>query len=154
MAKKFQFRLEVVRKLREQARDAKRRSVADAVRTLTKAERQVAELTEQLRDTVELNRAERAAPQVDVSALRVGEFYRNWLHHRILEGTLTVARQQTRLSAERAKLGAASARLKAIEKLKERRWARHRQQVGREERAAADEAALQPFVAKLREVCS
>ena len=154
MAKEFRFRLEVVRRLREQARDAQRRAVADAVRAVARAEQDIDRLTGQLRQTVELNRGQRTLPRVDIPALRVGEFYRNWLHHRILDRSLSLARDQAHLQAERSRLGQASARLKAIEKLRERRWSRYRQQLVREEQAQSDEAALRRFAARSQEAAS
>ncbi len=148
MPRKFQFRLEVVRKLRERARDAQRLTVADAAHAVVHAEQRVHQLTEQLRQTVELNRGQRVAERVDVASLRVGEFYRNWLHHHIVEGGLHLAGEQARLSDERLKLGQASARLKAIEKLKQRRWSRYRKELLDEEQSAADEAALRAFTVR------
>jgi flagellar export protein FliJ len=97
---------------------------------------------------VELNRGQRTAPRVDITALRTGEFYRNWLHHHIVDGTLHVAKQQARVQVEREKLGQVSARLKAIEKLRERRWSRYRKELDREEQALNDEAALRTFAAR------
>ena len=146
MAMRFQFRLEVVRKLREQARDVQRRVVADAVREVRGVEARMDQLTDQLRNTVELTRGEQQTQRLDVPSLRGHQFYRNWLHRRIWESNLELAEKRARLDAERGRLGEASARLKAIEKLRDKRWARHQTQVRREEQAAMDEVAVGGFV--------
>jgi flagellar export protein FliJ len=146
MAKRFQFRLEVVRKIREQARDVQRRVVADAVREVRGVEERMDQLTDQLRNTVELTRGEQQTQQLDVPSLRGHQFYRNWLHRRIWESDLELAEKRAKLDAERGKLGEASARLKAIEKLRDKRWVRHLTQVGREEQTSMDEVAVGGFV--------
>ena len=146
MAKRFQFRLEVVRKLREQARDMQRRVVADAVREVRGVEERVDQLTDQLRATVELTRGEQRTQRLDVPSLRGHQFYRNWLHRRIRESNLELCEKRARLDTERTRLGEASARLKAIEKLRDKRWVRHLTQVGREEQAAMDEVAVGGFI--------
>ena len=152
MAKRFVFRLETVERLRRQARDEQRRAVSDAVRAVAGTQVRIDTLTEQLRQTVELTRGERQVEQLDVAALRGNQFYRNWLHRRILESNRDLAVRESQLDAERAKLGAASAKLKVLEKLHERRWQRYRQDVAREEQAFSDEIALQRYARNLAAV--
>ena len=152
MARRFEFRLEVVRKLREQARDVRRRAVGDAVRAVRSAEERLDHLTGQLRDTVEITRGEQRTPALDVNALRGHQFYRNWLHRRIMESDLELTQQRRRLDKERSNLGEASARLKAIEKLRDKRWARHLIQLRREEQGMMDEAAVGSFARRLHAI--
>lgn len=141
MAKRFQFRLEVVRKLRERARDEQRRLVAGAINAVTRAERRIELLSDQLRESVEMARGQRLTERLDVAALRGQQFYQSWLHGRLLESDAALAEKKAELDADRIRLGEASAKLKAIEKLRERRWKRHLVQVRREEQAFNDEAA-------------
>jgi flagellar export protein FliJ len=141
MAKRFQFRLEVVRSLRERARDDQRRAVAGAVGAVTRAERRIEMFSDQLRETVEMTRGERLTERLDVAALRGQQFHRSWLHGRLIESYGALTEKRAELDAERTKLGEASAQLKAIEKLRERRWKRHLVQVRREEQAVNDEVA-------------
>lgn len=143
MAKRFRFRLETVERLRKQARDEQRRAVAIAVRELAAAEARAAEWTEQLRRTVELTRSARMSETLDVAALRGSQFHRNWLHGRILESQAEIGQKRMSLDAERIKLGEATAKVKVLEKLRQRRWTRHLQTVAREEQAVADEIAGQ-----------
>ena len=152
MAKRFQFRLEVVRKLRAQARDVQRRAVGDAVGAVRGVEERLDQLTQQLRDTVEITRGEQRTQELDVASLRGHQFYRNWLHRRIMESNLELGDRRATLDVERAKLGEASARLKAIEKLRDKRFARHLVQVRREEQTTMDEAAVGGFARRRRAV--
>jgi len=141
MAKRFQFRLDVVRALRKRARDEQRRAVADALVEVTGIERRIEQLTDELRETVDMTRGERQSERLDMSALRGQQFYRARLHGTLLDSNATLAEKVVALGVERTKLGEASARLKAIEKLRERRWKRHWVQLRREEQAFNDEVA-------------
>ena len=50
------------------------------------------------------------------------------------------------LEQDRSQLAEASKRLKVIESLRERQWARHRRQVAREEQIDTDEVAVQMYL--------
>ena len=143
MAKRFRFRLEVVRKLREQGRDAQRRVVADALRALNSVEERIDRLTQELRGTLQRARSEQRVERLDVASLRAHQYYRSWLHRKIMEAGIELNDKTLRLDRERTKLGEASARLKAIERLRERRWQRHRILLRREDQSTTDESALQ-----------
>ena len=146
MARRFRFRLEMVRRLREQARDAQRRVVADAVRAVTHLEDRIARLTRQLDDTADRFRDAQRAERLDVVSLRGHQIFRGWLTRKIAESNEELVRRQASLDYERARLAEVWKRLKAIEKLRERQWERHLTEVAREERAVNDEAALQMYV--------
>jgi flagellar export protein FliJ len=62
-----------------------------------------------------------------------------------MEANNDLAGANSKLKEQRAVLGHASAQLKAIEKLRERRFERHQQQLKREEQAGADEIAIRMF---------
>ena len=141
MAKRFQFRLDVVRVLRKQARDQQRCAVAEAVGSVSRVERRIEQLTDELRETVEMSRGERRAERLDMPALRGQQFYRGWLHGTLLDSSTELSEKKAALDAERTKLGETTARLKAIEKLRERRWKRHVTQLRREGQAFDDEVA-------------
>ncbi len=141
MAKRFQFRLDVVRGLRKQARDRQRRAVAEALGRVTGVERRIEQLTDELRETVEMSRGERQAERLDLAALRGQQFYRGWLHGALRDSSRELAENKAALDAERTRLGEATAQLKAIEKLRERRWKRHVTQLRREGQAFDDEVA-------------
>ena len=146
MAKRFQFRLDTVERLRKQDVDRRRRVVAEAVRSVTTAEAQLADITRQLRETVEISRGERQASRPDVAALRSHESYGGWLQGKALEAQARLATQRGVLRAERDKLAETSKRLKVIEKLREREWSRFKRDEARREQREADEIGLQQYV--------
>lgn len=150
MAKRFVFRLETVERLRKRARDEQRRAVAEAVRVLAAAESRAQSLNQQLRNMVDLTREARQTERLDIAALRGNQLHRNWLYRRIMESNEEIAKAQVRLDSERTKLGEATARLKVLEKLRERRWSRHLVEVAREEQTIASEIAVQGFVRRMR----
>jgi len=145
MAKKFRFKLEAVRKLRERERDVQRRKVAEAVRALTVAERRVESLNESLRGTMAEGRNVQSSGKLDLGLVRSQRFYQSWLHGTILESNTELITRERELVVERAELGRVNARYKSLEKLKERKWQRHLQEVSKEERAMFDEIAVQRY---------
>jgi len=143
MAKRFRFPLETVRKLRRRERDRQQREVADAIRSVRRVQDRIALLTAQLHSTVDQSREGRRKGRLDMVSLRGHQFYSGYLQRSILDYTTELTAGQTRLEAERAKLGEASKRLKVIENLHQRQWNRHRAEVAREEQGTTDEVALQ-----------
>ncbi len=145
MAKRFRFKLEAVRKLRERERDVQRRKVAEAVRAVTVAERRVSSLNDSLRGTMVDGRDVLSSGQLDLGLVRSQRFYQSWLHGTILESNTELSKRERELAVERADLGRVNARYKSLEKLKERKWQRHLQEVSKEERAMFDEIAVQRY---------
>lgn len=145
MAKKFRFKLEAVYKLRQRDRDAQRRKVAKAVGAVTAAEQRVESLTDSLRATLAARRDVQSSARLDLGLLRSQRFYQSWLHGTILDSNVELSKRERELGAEREALGRANARFKSLEKLKERKWQRHLQEIQREERAMFDEIAVQRF---------
>lgn len=141
MAKKFQFRLDVVRDMRKRARDEAARLVAGKVAEVANVQRRVEAFSRQLRDLVETGCADRGEKSLEIAALKMQQYYGKWLHDRITESTATLMQTEAELSEDRGKLTQATARLKAIENLRERRWQRHLLVVRREEQAITDEVA-------------
>ena len=146
MAKRFRFRLEGVRKVRTQQRDARRRELAEAVRAVTRVEKRVAQLNGALRANVEQAREDRQVGRIDMVSVRGCQVHRNHLHHRLMESYAVLGERQGEVGARRAKLAEASRDLKVIEKLRDRQWARHCETLAREERAESDEVATQRFL--------
>ena len=115
MAGKFRFRLEVVRRVRQQAQDAQRRVLADALRAVTAVEWRIAHLTRELGETMGQARDAQRGRRLDMVSLRGHQFYRGSVHRRILESRTELARRRAELDRERAKLGEATKRLKVME---------------------------------------
>ena len=126
MARKFRFRLETVLRLRQRARDAQRRVVANAVQSVTRVEERIDELTRQLQGTIERSRDALRKRNPDVVSLRGHLLHRGWLHREIAESNGTLAQKRTELDAERARLAETSKRLKVIEMLRDKQGKRFR----------------------------
>lgn len=146
MARGFRFRLEVVRRIRERERDAQRRALAHALRAVGQVEERIDRLTGQLAESFNQTRGVHASRHVDVTLLRGHQLHRGWLHRRILESNAELAVRNAGLEQDRSQLAEASKRLKVIESLRERQWARHRRQVAREEQIDTDEVAVQMYL--------
>lgn len=142
MAGGFHFRLEVVRGLRKQERDAQRRALAEAVQALRGAEERQGQLQTALIDTLQRTRGAQAAARLDVARVRVEQFYRSRLHRRLGQAEDETKRCRAGVDVQREKLAEATRRLKGIEKLRERRWMRYQLGQRKKEQALLDEAAL------------
>ena len=146
MAGKFRFRLEVVRRVRKQAQDAQRRVVADAVESIKKLESRIGQLTSDLHRTMDRTRDARRPHQLDLSSLRRHQVYRGCIHGWLLESANELAERQAALDGARSKLAETTKRYKAIEKLRERKWASHVHAFGRAEQVGYDEMAAVRYV--------
>lgn len=146
MAKRFRFKLEAVKRIRVQSRDAQRRAVADAVREVQLKEEAIREYEGQLRDTVTKTTVAQEAQRLDMTLIRGHQFYRTRMQQRIVRAELDLADSQAELRGQQAKLGEATKRLRVIEKLYDKQWQRYTLQVAREEQAELDEVAAQGFV--------
>lgn len=150
MARRFRFRLETVQRLRQRARDVQRRVVAARRRDVSGVQEQIAGLEQRAQGTVVGARAAQQAASFDVAAVRTQNLHRGWLRHKISEAGRDLVHVRKDLEIEQGKLVDAAAKLKVIEKLRERQWERHRLEVAREERSLADEVAVQMYLRRQR----
>ena len=141
MARGFQFRLEVVRRVRGQAQDAQRRVVADAVRTVQVVEKRIEKLNQDLHRSICRSRDDRMNLRVDVFSLRGHQMFQSSVHRHLIEASRQLTERQAVLNAERVGLAGASKRLKAIEKLREKQWNRYTKAIQKREQAAYDETS-------------
>lgn len=141
MAKRFNFRLEVVRNLRERARDDAARALAEKMARAGVIERRMESLSQQIRDMVVAGARDRKEPHVEIAALKAQEYHGRWLHGQLAQSMSDLAAARLACDEQRARLVKATAKFKAIEKLRQRRWNRHQFEVRREEQAALDEVA-------------
>ncbi len=145
MARRFRFRLETLRRLRQQARDRQRRALADAVRDVESAGRRLATVTQQVEDASAHTRYDRQQGRLDVVSIRATQLYRGWLEQRLALERTALAQTTADLDTHRAKLGEATKNLKVIENLRDRQWRRYRVEVARQEQAAYDEVGAQQY---------
>ena len=150
MARQFQFRLQVVLKLRQQARDEQRRVVAEHVRGVDAARRRIDSLVDDLAATKGESRGVQLTGDLDVRTLRQHQLHRSWLERSIAGARGEWERRRADLGAQQAMLSELSKRVRVIEKLRERQWERFRFEMAREEQLTNDEAALQLFERRAR----
>lgn len=145
MARRLRFRLDTVQRLRERARDAQRRVVAEAARAVARTEERMQRLGDDLQQTIIDSRTSLRGASFDIVLMRGHQYYRGWLHGKIMEARNDLAGEQARLETERARLAEASKHVKVIETLRERRWKEYCAELAREEQAENDEAAGQLY---------
>lgn len=146
MARRFRFRLEAVQRIRKDDRDRRRRGVAEAVRAIRSVQQRIDDCNEQLRASVDRTSDLQRSQRIDMPLLRSQRYYAGHLHGQLLLAGEELGTRQEELDARRGELAEATKRLRAVEKLRDRQWERHRQQLAREEQADADEAALQKYI--------
>ncbi len=151
MARRFLFRLETVRKIRQQARDVQQRVVAGKARAAGEVRQRIARLEGDLERTVDRSRQAHRIGRLNMSSVRGQEIHRGWLHRSLGEACALLVQRQAELRSEQTRLAEASKRLKVIEKLRERQWERHKAEVAKEEQSQADEAARQMYLRRRRE---
>ncbi len=143
MAGGFRFRLEVVRRLRQQALDAQRRVVADAVRAVGRVEDRIDRFTRDLRGSIQQARDAQQVARLSPEAMCACQRHRCWLQRRMLEAKQELQRNEAQLNSERRKLAEAMKQMKVIETLREKRKLRYDTAIRRQEQAGYDEVALQ-----------
>lgn len=148
MAKRFRFRLETLRRIRQQERDRQQRTLADALRNVESAGLRLATVTQQIEDAAALTRFDRQRERLDVATMRATHSYRGILEQRLARERLAMGRTTADLDAHRAKLGEATKNLKVLENLRDRQWRRHRVEVARQEQAEYDEIGAQQYARK------
>jgi len=145
MARRFEFRLEAVRTVRRQTRDTQRRVVGEAARAVAGARERIARLNRYLDGAADEVRALQQPGRLDMGALKGHQLHCNSLNRAIEHTTADLAAKREELTRRQAELDEAAKRLKVIEKLRDKQWARHRVEVAREEQQRTDEAALEMF---------
>ena len=145
MARKFRFRLETVRKLRERARDAQRQVVSERVRAVGAVERRLSGFAGDLEAAVDGSRDASGTGRLDMASLRSHRVYRAWLHRKMDDTRVELDGRRRELSTEQERLADATRRLRVIEKLREKQWTRYCSELAREEQTANDEVALQVY---------
>lgn len=143
MALGFRFRLEVIRQIRRREREAQRRVVADAVGAVSGVEERIEQLSDQLRRSVDGMRESRRDQGLDVMTIRGQQVYSGQLQQRIIESYTELTAKRETLDKDRRQLAEATKRLKVIEKLRDKQWARYMERIRAAEQSAVDEAAME-----------
>jgi flagellar FliJ protein len=143
MAKRFQFRLATLLRVRELREREAKRKVAVQQAEIARLDRLNAQTAEEISRQQQVLRAGQQQGRLDAAAQQRG---RAWIAH--LRRSMGARQlQRVELAAQLQRLQAlyqeARTQTRIIEKLRERRWAEFCQQRNRKEQAAADELAQQ-----------
>lgn len=150
MARRFDFKLEAVRTVRRQTRDAQRRVVGEAARAVAGVEERIARLNQYLKGAADQARALQRPGPLDLAALKGHQMLEGSLKRAIEHSSGDLSVRQQELRKRQADLAQAAKELKVIEKLRDRQWALHRVEVMREEQQATDEAAVVMYLRQSR----
>lgn len=141
MAKRFQFRLETVLRLRREREQAQQRVVAERVRALGAAQGRLRSAGERLIDAVSAARGQRGVGSLDLAQIARQRFWLGHLQRVITEEEHALQAIARDLSAERRRLAVLARDRRAIEKLRERQEQRYKSELERVERIEMDEVA-------------
>lgn len=147
MAKRFVFRFEVLRRLRQQKLQECQRLVAERQRKIQAIETRIATMTQQLeahgRHIRELITPDARTGPVDVTAVRLERHFSNYVRHNILSAQTSLGQQRRELAREQADLADAHKQVKVLDKLEEKQRSRHEKAAARKDRIEQDEVAAQ-----------
>ena len=151
MAKRFNFRLEAVMKLRKQKEDENKRAVAQRVREMTTQQDHLMTLNEQIACEIRRARDNALHAHLDASDLSKRRFWISHLQRGVLEAESRIRDLEKKLAADRTVLAAASREYRVIETLRDKRLQAHNHEQERLETIEADEMAVTRFVRRQSE---
>ncbi len=151
MAKRFNFRLEAVMKLRKQKEDENKRAVAQRLREMSKLQDHLMTLNEQIASEIRRVRENAVHAHLDASDLSKRRFWISHLQRGVLEAESRMRHLEQQLTADRAVLAEASKEYKVIETLRDKRLQAHHREQERLETIEADEMAVSLFVRRQSE---
>lgn len=143
MARRFQFRLAAVLKVRRHRLDEARRVVADRQRHIARIREQIHACQDGIVGALGQSREVQSASTPDIVTLRRCRSYVGAMEQAIAAAQVRMAREEEQLRQEQGRLAQANKEVKIIEKLRERQWSRHQEEHQREERIENDEISLQ-----------
>jgi len=145
MAQRFVFRLETVLRLRQRAFEEKQRVVARRLQAIGREQVLQAAAELQVAEHIAESRELQLGGRVDVPAVQRNRAHLNLLQRRIADCARRIADHGRELERERGEMVAARVRVRALEKLRERRRTRFVEAADRNEAAEQAELALGVF---------
>lgn len=146
MARKFVFRFDTMLKIRRQREDHHKRIVADRLRQIAQVNRQLEGLAGQIQAEIEAMRRGQSVGTIDIQQVIQRRHWLGHLHRNTLEVEARRRFLEARLAQERAVLAEAAKQRRILEKLRERQWERHEQELKRQEIRDADELSTVRYV--------
>jgi flagellar FliJ protein len=151
VAKRFRFKLEIVRRMRRREEERQQRVVAEALTEARRQRRELDALHEELQRQCRDKGGVQDAGDLDVAGLIRIQRYLGGLRQAIQDAGRRLAETGQRLGKEQARLAELTARRKVLDKLRDRRLAEHRRSVLREEQLETDEVGGQRYLRDARE---
>ncbi len=146
----FVFRLEAVRKLRLREEQQQQRALAEAVAALVKEQSALDAIRDSMRQQRDSVRLDQQADALDIMTMRARYFYLSRLEGRAAAAGQRLEACESRVAREREELARRSARRKALDKLRERRWTEYRMQLDRKAQAEQDEMGAAAYLREQR----
>lgn len=145
MAAQFEFRLETLLRLREQAEKTKQRTVARRLAAISEAQRRLDDAAERERAERERLRTASGPGTMSVDEVMASRAWIGRLQRERWAIGGQIAAHERQLTTERAALAEAAKQRKILEKLRERKLAEYRLRVNRAEDRFLDEIAAGQF---------
>lgn len=143
MAAKLRFRLEPVLTVRQRGYEQAQRVVAARLRSIGREQLLGSAAEAELDAHLGALRVLQRGGRVDLSGVQINRTYVVLLQRRLAECAQRIADHERELARERAEMIAARVKVRAMEKLKERRAARFAEQQARREAYEQNELGLQ-----------
>lgn len=149
--KRFKFPLEVLLRLRKRKEDVIKRELADKNRQILQAQGEITELERKLRELQQMQKQERAASGTDILSLRHSVAYRHKLKTDLLQKGNELIALRHALEAIRRRLVQATKEKRALEIVREKRFAEWRSEYNAEQQEFIDDISQKQYIQKKRQ---
>lgn len=151
MAKRFNFRLETVLRLRKQEEEEKQRALAERLREMSTLRDHLMGLNEQIASERRVAGSFAVHAHLDVPAMSKRRFWVSHLQRGVLETESKMRKLEESVLEDRKALTEAAREFKIIDTLRSKQRQQHDQMRERQETIEADEIALQYHTYRQRE---
>lgn len=151
MAKRFSFRLETVLRLRKRKEDQKKRVVAERLREISNLQDCLMSLNEQIASEIRKTRERAGHAHIDVPEMSQRRFWISHLQRSAGRTESRIRESKEQLTLDRKALAEAAKEYRVIEKLREKQFQKHGEELQRLEILEADEMAINRYLRQRRE---
>ena len=151
MAKRFNFRLETVLKLRKQNEEKKQRALAERLREMSTLQDHLMGLNSQIASERRVAGSFAVHAHLDVPAMSKRRFWVSHLQRGVLDTESQIRKLEESVLEDRHALAEAAQEFKIVETLRSKQQQEHDQMQARQETIEADEIALQYHTHRQRE---
>ena len=151
MAKRFNFRLETVLKLRKQNEEKKQRALAERLGEMSTLQDHLMGLNSQIASERRVAGSFAVHAHLDVPAMSKRRFWVSHLQRGVLDTESQIRKLEESVLEDRHALAEAAQEFKIVETLRSKQQQEHDQMQARQETIEADEIALQYHTHRQRE---